>query len=735
MLSDKDNVKLINSCVKDTWCVGVPVQITEYSLYYSYPYNRNFIKAHLVNVSDKVIKSLYLDIDCYDDANDLIGRVQSLPISNVMAPSGAEFGEDSELIIEYLNASRVEITVSKVVFADSEVWRKEIGNEGETVQIAAQQAVNTSEFYPQILRECEGIVKPLFLPLFGEKIWQCTCGAVNENALSTCRLCGADKNWIKIHFDAAYLSKQSELYEKSLLSRDLEEKYEGARVKEKTYDGYLSAAKNMEALGNYKDAKSLAASYRSEAEKIKNESEKQRKEEIYRQYLISGKVSPENYRKSAEELEKIAPYKDASRLAEEYRAKALSIERNERRQAKQQETLKKKEEKLKREKRKKITKISLIIFSSVLALALVVSAALFWIIPAMSKTDNDDLYNEAAECVSEGRFTDAIKIYKKLGTYREADKKIEIISEALTGFTDAVFLSSSEYPCYSITEEGVLSFDRSSYSVKSGIVDIPDVFDDIPVLRLSDSFLINCDWLVKVVIPRNVTAIGFQSFKDCTSLTEVVLHDGIVSIGQSAFEGCTALKSVTVPKYVNFLGAYAFYKCSSLESIILPSRITEIREYTFGRCEALTSVTFEGNVTSVGNYTFSFCTSLESIDLPDTVKEIGGYAFSQCTKLNSFTVGDSVKSIGRYAFSDCTALTQVKLGKAVESVENNAFMGCSSLAEIEINESIKNIKYKVFDGCKSLAKVLYKGSRETWESSVSVGSGNTLMTDKLEFEK
>ncbi len=739
VLSSDNGVKLITRCKIDTWSIGVPVQVAEYSLYYSYPYNRNFLKAIFVNASSKVVKSLYLDIDCYDDANDLIGRCQGLPIANIMAPEGAEFGKDEELVIEYLNASRLDIKVSKVVFADLEVWRADTDALPETANIKPMKKIDSSYiYYLQLMNECKNEFVPIFFPVFSEKLWQCTCGRTNENDRELCLACKAQKSRLITVFDEKYLLKRSKQLEEERSDRELKEKYESAKVKVQnpSYEDYLVCAQKMEALGNYHDAPDLAAKYRSKAEKIKSANELALCEKLYCDNKITStkSVSAEKYRNAANELDTISSYKDAARLAEEYRSRALAIEKNERKLAKQKATLKKKQEIRKRQKRKKIIKVTLISAAAAVLISLVVLGIVL-LVAKMNEKDNDELYEQAIGYVEEGRFTEAIEILEKLGNYRNADEKIKVISENLTGLTDAVFMSSEQFPCYSITEQGVLSFNKTEYSIKDGVADLPDVFDDIPVQAISESFLSSQNWVKKVVIPKNVTEISNQAFKDCTSLTEVVMHDGINSIGQSAFEGCTALKNITIPEYVNFLGAYAFYKCSALESVTLPSRIGDIREHTFGRCESLKSIVIEGNIGSVANYAFSFCTSLESITFPDSLREIGGYAFSQCSKLSSFTVGDNVKSIGASAFSDCSSLREVKLGESVESVENYAFSGCSSLEKVEINEKIKNIKYMVFDGCTSLSEVLYKGSAKTWEEQVTLGSGNELMTNKIVFEK
>ncbi len=69
--------------------------------------------------------------------------------------------------------------------------------------------------------------------------------------------------------------------------------------------------------------------------------------------------------------------------------------------------------------------------------------------------------------------------------------------------------------------------------------------------RSNDDFDIDDDVLFEydgsdssVRIPKCVTEIGTNAFKDCMSLTSVTIHSGVTVIGEAAFSGCTALTEI-----------------------------------------------------------------------------------------------------------------------------------------------------------------------------------------------
>ena len=107
--------------------------------------------------------------------------------------------------------------------------------------------------------------------------------------------------------------------------------------------------------------------------------------------------------------------------------------------------------------------------------------------------------------------------------------------------------------------------------------------------------------------------IGNYAFSDCSGLTSLILPSNVTSIGYSAFYGCICLTSLTLPSSVTSIGSSAFEACYGLFSLTLPSSVTEIGESAFRGCCSLASLTLPSSVTSIGKSAFEGCSGLTSI--------------------------------------------------------------------------------------------------------------------------
>ena len=243
--------------------------------------------------------------------------------------------------------------------------------------------------------------------------------------------------------------------------------------------------------------------------------------------------------------------------------------------------------------------------------------------------------------------------------------------------------------------------------------------------------------LRSVVIPTNVTTVGYSAFKrcsslttvtfekesqlktiggdyyyggafsDCTALTSIEIPASVETIGNTAFSDCSSLATVTFEKgsRLKTIGNNAYYRCTSLTSIEIPASVETIEKKAFMHCSSLATVTFEKGSqlkTIAGDSydgAFSDCTALTSIEIPASVETIEATAFKRCSKLATVTFekGSQLKTIGggysssshfgTYsdyygAFSDCSSLTSIEIPASVETIEATAFKRCSKLTTV-----------------------------------------------------
>lgn len=157
------------------------------------------------------------------------------------------------------------------------------------------------------------------------------------------------------------------------------------------------------------------------------------------------------------------------------------------------------------------------------------------------------------------------------------------------------------------------------------------------------------------VLPKQITYIAQDAFKDCVNLNTIILPDMVTIIDEGAFSGCRNLKQISIPMGVKSIGAAAFMDCSSLRQITLPDALTEIEISLFDGCSSLSGVNFPENVGKIGKNAFRGCKSVERISIGDSVISIGDYAFRNCSALIEASIAENVMNIGEGVFEGCNA--------------------------------------------------------------------------------
>ena len=177
--------------------------------------------------------------------------------------------------------------------------------------------------------------------------------------------------------------------------------------------------------------------------------------------------------------------------------------------------------------------------------------------------------------------------------------KCLLILPFLTAFLKAASVDDLTFN-YGVYGYSVAYCDSSA----SGSLDIPSVYNGLPVTSIGSFAFRDCTSLVSVIIPEGVTSIEFFAFAGCSSLTSITISDGVTSIPTATFLNCTSLTSIIIPNSVTQIGEWAFAGCFRLTSITIPDTVTSIGS-AFAGCFRLTSITFEGDAPPLsGSQTF-----------------------------------------------------------------------------------------------------------------------------------
>ena len=224
---------------------------------------------------------------------------------------------------------------------------------------------------------------------------------------------------------------------------------------------------------------------------------------------------------------------------------------------------------------------------------------------------------------------------------------------------------------YTILKDGTAEIKK--YNGKETKVTIPSKLGGIKVTSIGFRAFCECESLLSVIIPNNITAICDSAFASCKNLSSITIRDGVERIDESAFSYCSSLKTITIPSSVTSIDQGVFEKCTALKSVIIYGRITSINKQTFSQCTNLSSLTLPDSVTRIEKGAFSYCFGLTSIKIPSSVKIIGEDAFRSCTSLTGVKIPNNVISIGDTAFYKCTALKYAVIPKNVMIIGKQAF--------------------------------------------------------------
>lgn len=244
-----------------------------------------------------------------------------------------------------------------------------------------------------------------------------------------------------------------------------------------------------------------------------------------------------------------------------------------------------------------------------------------------------------------------------------------------------------------------------------------------------DSFK-NCSSLNKISFPNSLKEIRKGSFKFCSSINAVVIPKNVISIDDNAFEGCTNLQTVYLGEYLDnglqYIGKKSFYNTSIL-SIEIPYTTKYIGDLAFGECRKLKELTIPEtyyNDIKINNLVDSNIDELNvymsTIEIEDINKLHGGIKYSivndeyACVEYGeSDIIPNAIKYnnkiynvewIGEAAFNNCT-IRKIRLPKYLYGIGDEAFKGSSKLKSIIFPDDLKVIRKEAFANCNSLEDV------------------------------
>lgn len=351
----------------------------------------------------------------------------------------------------------------------------------------------------------------------------------------------------------------------------------------------------------------------------------------------------------------------------------------------------------------------------------------------------------------------------------------------ITLSSDTKLKSGAFFGCTDIEEivlDGNSYFPESfSQSVRSFGNPLPDRVQEIiasifSCFKISENLTLKkyTGNAVRVKIPRDITALGDEAFRNCMRTVSIEIPDGVNNVGKLTFAGSAWLEKMRSENKIAVVNDMIIDAFNCGKSAEITSDIKRVCSWSFAGNTELHEVCFLGSRTIIDEYAFRNCVGLKRIiddsgtvyeltdiyskddpALPEFVRKIfaecvncfkvdkNGTLFESTGNIKDLAFVNGIKAIGEGVYKDCNLLCRITLcaetetigesafenGKWLKTVKNAvgvrriealAFCGCQSLEEIELSDRLEFIGKRAFEHCCNLRGIIIpEGVREIRE--------------------
>lgn len=266
-------------------------------------------------------------------------------------------------------------------------------------------------------------------------------------------------------------------------------------------------------------------------------------------------------------------------------------------------------------------------------------------------------------------------------------------------------------PWYNNKPDGLVYTGQVAYKYKGTMPANTSISIKEKTWSISSSAFKGCSGLSSITIPSSVTYIGEGAFSGCKSLNSVYISDleawcnmkyylasdNPLSYAHHLFLNGKEIKDLIIPQNVTSIGYGIFNGCSGLTSVTIPNSVTSIGMYSFKNCSGLTSINIPNSVTCIDYFAFAGCSSLCSLTIPNSVTTIEPSAFQNCYSLTSLiSINSSPSKCYNSSFENIdknTCVVWVPNGSVNAYKEANGWKEFQNIKELNLGDV--NIDYEV----------------------------------------
>ncbi len=166
---------------------NVPVLIEKFTLIKKTADDSIFARCTFRSLTDKPIKALLLDVVATDAWGNAAEGVEGFQLLDLKTKREAEFGQTTPIPIPNKNVRSIDVVIKKILYED----RSMEDCDGSYTTVPMQTSLLTTLGMKEAVEKyAEMTTKAAkFVPVVGQEVWRCTCGAINTVGNDICYSC------------------------------------------------------------------------------------------------------------------------------------------------------------------------------------------------------------------------------------------------------------------------------------------------------------------------------------------------------------------------------------------------------------------------------------------------------------------------------------------------------------------------------------------------------------------
>lgn len=214
-MQEEENIKILEEKNMHLWFHGSPLVLCSMRLMLDTENGKIFAAAKFMNVQPEHIKSLTVDVICYNIIHNVIDTIYDYTYMGFDVARNEDFGLTNKIPVPDADTRNIEFVLKSVTTINDETWYNENNSKFDTdlqqKDIFSSQGDYNKQFQELCSNSNIDASQLTFQPVFDEFHWMCSCGCLNWNDEQECSRCGISFEWLKKNISKETLERQERI--------------------------------------------------------------------------------------------------------------------------------------------------------------------------------------------------------------------------------------------------------------------------------------------------------------------------------------------------------------------------------------------------------------------------------------------------------------------------------------------------------------------------------------------